>query len=234
MAFKEMQFKGKRVFVEVDDAGRILEENGRAKMKYRIDDDKQYSPYVANLSEMNGVPSESVSVKSSSSSKKTTSGKRAASKGPGTDSDVKTAVEKLMKDPSVIIAFTDGACSGNPGPAGLGYTVRFPDGRRIERGEPLGTATNNIAELTAILRVLQCVEDTAARVVIHTDSSYSIGVLTAGWKAKANQSLIAEIKSMLRKFKRAELRKVKGHAGIEDNELVDQLAREAAETQCPV
>ena len=66
---------------------------------------------------------------------------------------------------------------------------------RQELSEFLGTGTNNIAELTAIERALQEVpsSDRARMVVVHTDSSYSIGILDKGWKAKANKELIAEI-----------------------------------------
>src|SRR6185369_11400278 len=92
--------------------------------------------------------------------------------------------------------YADGACSGNPGPAGLGIVVVSPDGTRIEGYEYLGHATNNVAELTAILRAAEIVPIEAAAVV-HTDSQYSIGVLTKGWKAKANQELIANVKSVL-------------------------------------
>ena len=123
------------------------------------------------------------------------------------------------------------ACSGNPGPAGLGYSVVFPDGRRIERGEPLGEGTNNIAELTAIFRVLEIVEDPSQKLLIHTDSEYSIGVLSRGWKAKANKELIKKIRSRLSKFTNIEFVKVKGHAGVPENELVDDLARNSSETQ---
>ena len=137
-------------------------------------------------------------------------------------------------DGKTIIAWSDWACLGNPGPAGLGYLVCFPDGRRVGRGEPLGQGTNNIGELEAISRVLDVVGATPARLVIHTDSAYAIGVLTAGWKPKANQELIRRIRGQLTRFPGVELRKVPGHAGVPDNELVDDLARRAAAEQRPV
>jgi ribonuclease HI len=224
MSFKEMQFKGKRVFVEIDETGSVIVDKGRAKMKYKLDDDKIYSPGVLNLSEVNSTEAASKIYQSTA-----VAGAPKKTKTGGASPEKKVTL--LPEDADAVIAFTDGACSGNPGPAGLGYFIRFPDGRRIEKGEPLGNGTNNIAELTAILRVLENVEDVHARIIIHTDSSYSIGVLTAGWKAKANQTLIATIKSALRKFSAVELRKVKGHAGIEENEIVDRLARESAEQQ---
>ena len=92
-------------------------------------------------------------------------------------------------------------------------------------------ATNNIAELTAILRVLELVDNPLSSVVIHTDSAYSIGVLSKGWKAKANKELIFRIKQHLSNMPNVTLKKVKGHAGVPENELVDDLARHASETQ---
>lgn len=227
MPFVEMRFKGKRVFVEVDAAGNPLVEGGRARMKYKPDDDRTYGPFVGNLTRMDGAPvgGNPVSPPGHVNYYDSTQNTRPA-RPPYEDSD-----GGKKEEGGAIIAYTDGACSGNPGPAGLGFSVRFPDGRHVARGEPLGEATNNIAELTAILRVLETVEDRGARLLIHTDSSYSLGVLTLGWKAKANQALIATIREKLGSFPNVRLIKVKGHAGVPDNELVDELARRAGEVQ---
>ncbi len=127
--------------------------------------------------------------------------------------------------------YTDGACTGNPGPMGLGIVLLDPAGKdgeplRRESSEYLGVGTNNIAELTAILRGLQMTERHRA-VVIYTDSSYSIGILSLGWKAKANVELVAEIRTLLRDFPQVRFVKVAGHAGVPENERCDELAREA-------
>ncbi len=227
MPFVEMQFKGKRVFVEADVNGNPLVVSGRARMKYKLDEDRIYNPFVGNLSRMDGSPVGGGSVASPSLVRYYDSTKNTQPARPPFEDPGRGATE----GEDAIIAYTDGACSGNPGPAGLGYSVRFPGGRHIARGEPLGEGTNNIAELTAILRVLDTVEDKGARLLIHTDSSYSLGVLTLGWKAKANQSLVAAIREKLRGFTNVKLIKVKGHAGVPDNELVDELARRAGESQ---
>ncbi|MEI8255348.1 MAG: ribonuclease H [Deltaproteobacteria bacterium] len=125
-----------------------------------------------------------------------------------------------------VIAYADGACTGNPGPAGLGVVVL--DGlRRIERSEYLGHGTNNIAELTAILRALEAVPDVGRPLAIHTDSQYSIGVLSKGWKAKKNQTLIGEIKVVLARRVSVSLHYVPGHSGVPLNERADALARDA-------
>jgi ribonuclease HI len=152
---------------------------------------------------------------------------------PGERADAKetskgaTVAPKDVKDG--IHVWTDGACTGNPGPAGAGVVIL--DGtQRVELSEFLGDGTNNIAELTAILLGLRKVT-TAAResrvVIVYTDSAYSIGLLSQGWKAKANQELVEELRGVCRTFKDLRFVKVAGHSGVPLNERTDQLARQA-------
>ena len=137
------------------------------------------------------------------------------------------AMPKVSKDS--IVAYADGACSGNPGPAGLGVVV-IDGTTRIEISEHIGLGTNNIAELTAIERVLDTLPDAGRPLVIYTDSAYAIGVLSKGWKAKANIPLVERVRGRLRKRPATRLVHVRGHAGIELNERADELAREAVKT----
>ena len=124
------------------------------------------------------------------------------------------------------IAYCDGACSGNPGPAGLGVVLRH--GQCEERlSEFLGAGTNNIAELTAILRTLE--QAPVLPLTIYTDSSYAIGLLTKGWKAKANKELVAQLRATMSQRDDVELLYVPGHAGVLGNELADELAVKAVE-----
>ena len=84
---------------------------------------------------------------------------------------------------------------------GIGVVV-LDDGERQELGEYLGIGTNNIAELIAIERGLELVADAqprtaardAPRVRVYSDSGYAIGLLDKGWKAKANQELVARLR----------------------------------------
>ena len=146
---------------------------------------------------------------------------------PPVASDTDDANGATAKD--AIIIYTDGACSGNPGPMGIGAVV-INDGVRNEISEFLGTGTNNIAELTAILRALESLDEAARarQVLVHTDSSYSIGLLTKGWKAKANQELVATLRELAKKFPLLRMVKVKAHSGIPENERADQLAVDGA------
>ncbi len=133
----------------------------------------------------------------------------------------------MKKESLPIVIFTDGACSGNPGPGGLGVVLRFGRTQRVI-SEYLGeNCTNNIAELTAILRALEVIRDPSLPIRLYTDSAYSLGLLTQNWKAKANRELVMELRKKIRQFPRLELIKIEGHAGHEGNELADSLARAA-------
>jgi ribonuclease HI len=221
-----MRFKGGLVWVRADEAGAlVLDNDGRAEMKYRESDAKSYRPSPGNLTPDSGeaaalseAPRE---VLRSEAGKET--GKIARAPRAGT-------VSKGGGLPGgAIEIWTDGACSGNPGPMGLGVVVIDGDERR-EVGEYLGEGTNNIAELTAIERGIElggANREDGRRFRIYTDSSYAIGVLSKGWKAKANQELIARIKRRLAALPRVEFVKVAGHAGVPENERCDELATAA-------
>ncbi len=141
-------------------------------------------------------------------------------------------LQVVAKPPPIadlIQVYTDGACTGNPGPMGIGAVILDPlaaaKGRQ-ELSEYLGIGTNNIAELTAIQRGLLTLPRQRP-VIVYSDSSYAIGVLAKGWKAKANQELIAAMRQLLGEFSRLYFMKVAGHAGVPENERCDVLARQA-------
>jgi ribonuclease HI len=126
-----------------------------------------------------------------------------------------------------LCLYTDGASRGNPGLAGAGIQIIDSAGEPVlERAVFLGEATNNVAELTGILHALTLIPKHAPT-VIYTDSQYAIGVLGKGWKAKANQELIADIKVMLKGRAGLEFVYVRGHVGVPLNERADELARQA-------
>jgi ribonuclease HI len=213
-----MRFKGERVWVRADDAGKLVTDDaGRAEMKYRETDDKSYRPFAGNLvadEEGTGTRTETTTATRTETRTRTRTGTGTGENG---------AVE----------LWTDGACSGNPGPMGIGV-VAIDGAKRREVSEYLGIGTNNIAELTAIERALDAADeatgnDRGRRMRVYTDSAYSIGVLSKGWKAKANQELIARIKRRLGGYPRLEFVKVSGHAGVPENERCDALARAAVD-----
>ncbi len=131
--------------------------------------------------------------------------------------------------------WTDGACSGNPGPGGWGAILRFGDREKeINGGEPL--TTNNRMELMAAIMALETLTRPCA-VDLHTDSQYLRGGITswiAGWKARgwrtADRKPVKNVDLWQRLEAAAEPHDVewhwvKGHSGHEMNERADELAR---------
>ncbi len=230
MPFRPMMLRDSKVFARCDDNGELEAVSGRVEIRYRKGAGKAYQAGVRNLSPIAGstieadesFPTESPDTARASATTKKRTAKSSASK--------KSSRGPVDHPENAIIAYGDGACSGNPGPAGLGVVVMM-DGKRFELSEYLGQGTNNIAELTAMLRVAEKCAGQKVPVHAYTDSSYSIGVLTQGWKAKANQELVATVKAALCAVPEIHLHYVKGHAGIELNERADELAREAVQNR---
>jgi ribonuclease HI len=123
-----------------------------------------------------------------------------------------------------VHVYTDGASSGNPGPAGAGAVLLFREHRK-ELSRYLGETTNNVAELEAVLLGLSAVKNRQILVRLHSDSSYVIGVLDRSMRAKANAALVARIHAEMDDFADLRFVKVAGHAGVEHNERADALAR---------
>ena len=133
--------------------------------------------------------------------------------------------------------FTDGACSGNPGPGGWGAILRYKGiEKELSGGEP--ETTNNRMELTAVISALSALKE-PCDVQLYSDSKYIIDAVTKGWakswKAKGwikgdkkpalNSDLWDTLLSLLDKHT-VEFIWVKGHAGHPENERCDTLAVE--------
>lgn len=227
MPWVEAMLRGQKVFARTNEDGSLRAEGGRVEVRYKPNDGRAYRAAAGNLNVGPGAPrfGDDHCGPAEAPEPKDGKVKSAASK---TEKKAAAAARIPAPREGEWIVYTDGACSGNPGPAGCGFLVVDPDtGERREGYEWLGRATNNVAELTAILRGLEGVPDRHAPIRIHTDSSYAIGVLQKGWKAKANPELIASIKAVLAEYPKAVLVYVPGHAGVALNERVDALAREA-------
>ncbi|MGX9351982.1 ribonuclease HI [Shimia sp. W99] len=137
-----------------------------------------------------------------------------------------------------LFAYTDGACSGNPGPGGWGVLMRAMDGdtvlkeRELSGGEP--ETTNNRMELMAAITALETLER-ASTITIVTDSAYVKDGITKwihgwkrnGWKKKGGLKNV----DLWQRLDAAQARHnvtwewVKGHAGHPENERADELAR---------
>jgi ribonuclease HI len=204
--------RGKEVFARVDRTGRLRAgPDGRVDVIYKAaPGSKIYRASAANLE-----------------------GTGNAEDDRPLDLDIETppnsgVVVKAGATADSIIIYTDGACHGNPGPMGIGIVI-LDRGQRREVSEYLGTGTNNIAELTAILRALELVapSDRERMVLVHSDSSYALGLLSQGWKAKKNVELVEELRRVAAQFPNLRSVKVAGHAGVSENERCDQLANAA-------
>jgi len=140
-----------------------------------------------------------------------------------------------------IVAFTDGACSGNPGPGGWGVLLQAREGGRIVRERELkggapGT-TNNRMELMAAIAALETLKG-PSRITIVTDSAYVKDGVTGwihgwkrnGWKTTAKKPV--KNADLWQRLDAAQDRHevtwewVRGHAGHPENERADLLARE--------
>ncbi|MDX6544778.1 MAG: ribonuclease [Gaiellales bacterium] len=131
--------------------------------------------------------------------------------------------------------WTDGACSGNPGPGGWGAILRWGDHERELSGGESDT-TNNRMEMTSVIMGLAAITR-PMHVIIHTDSSYVEQAFTKGWlrswqqngwrtadkKPVKNQDLWQRLAEEAARHT-VEFRRVRGHTGVELNERADQLA----------
>ena len=127
-----------------------------------------------------------------------------------------------------VTIYTDGACSGNPGPAGWAAILMCGEHQKEVVGGA-AESTNNRAEIMAVVTGLEALKF-ACQVTIHTDSQYVIGALSLGWKRKANHDLLAQADALLAKHD-VTFVKVKGHDGNPLNERCDQLAKAEVERQ---
>lgn len=142
-----------------------------------------------------------------------------------------------MAKPSHVIIYTDGACSGNPGPGGWGALLRFGRHQKELSGGAFET-TNNRMELTAAVKALEAIKR-PCQVDIYTDSEYvrrGITEWVRNWKTRdwrtsqkkpvKNQDLWKALDSASKPHE-IKWHWVRGHAGHRDNERVDELARQA-------
>lgn len=211
--------RGQKVLARVRPDGAFAVEGGRVEVRYKPNDGRAYRASPQNLEVIAGAALLDDDACGP-----------VAGDGPAGGASARRTAGPVERAPAgAWVAYTDGACSGNPGPAGSGVVLMSPEGKTYEGFEWLGEATNNVAELTAILRAVEWIPPGPCPIVVHTDSQYAIGVLQKGWKAKVNQELIARTKKLVA-ARGAKLVYVPGHSGVPLNERADELAREAVST----
>ncbi len=139
-----------------------------------------------------------------------------------------------------VLAYTDGACIGNPGPGGYGVVLLW-NGERRELSQGYRHTTNNRMELRAAIAALEALNQ-PCRVILWSDSEYLVKAFTLGWlerwkragwkrsqrKPVANRDLWERLLERTVQHQ-VEWRWTQGHAGDPENERADFLARWAAE-----
>ncbi len=140
-----------------------------------------------------------------------------------------------------VIIYTDGACSGNPGPGGWGSVLMYKENKKEISGAMKDT-TNNVMELTAVIEALKLLKF-KCNVKLYSDSAYVVnafnqkwiyGWIKNGWKNSnkepvKNKELWEELYA-LTKIHNIEFIKVKGHADNIYNNRCDEMARNAIST----
>ena len=134
-----------------------------------------------------------------------------------------------------VVIYTDGACSGNPGPGGWGSVLMYNGHRRELSGGDAET-TNNRMELMAVIQALETLKR-PCDVIIHTDSTYVMKGMTewlTQWKTRNWKTAAKKPVKNVELWQRLEQaigrhsvrwRWVKGHSGVPENERADELAR---------
>ena len=143
----------------------------------------------------------------------------------------------MSPNDEILNIFTDGACKGNPGIGGWGAILEYGNSKKEIKGFSKNT-TNNIMELTAVIKALECL-NRKCKITITTDSNYVKNGITEwikswkinGWKTSKkstvkNKELWVKLDNLVAKHE-INWRWIKGHSGHPQNERADQLANEA-------
>ncbi|HHU86706.1 MAG: ribonuclease HI [Pelotomaculaceae bacterium] len=147
-------------------------------------------------------------------------------------SNTGSSPDKPLKE---VTIYTDGACSGNPGPGGYGVVLLY-QGHRKELSAGFKDTTNNRMEILAAIKGLESLKE-KCRVTLYTDSQYLVNAIEKNWaqkwrangwmRNKKEPALNADLWARLLKlceFHEIKFVWVKGHAGNPENERCDQLA----------
>ena len=152
----------------------------------------------------------------------------------------------MSSQPTIQSIYTDGACTGNPGPGGWGVVVYFDDGSVHELGDASKKTTNNRMEMQAAIAGLEFLESSGQNtpITLYTDSEYLINCVTKwvkGWKRKGwkksdgkpvlNQDLLQILDNL--NNQQIKWQHVRGHAGNIGNERCDTIARGFASGKIP-
>ena len=126
--------------------------------------------------------------------------------------------------PAAFDIYTDGSCSGNPGPGGWAAVIEH-DGEKSRLSGGERSTTNNRMEIMAAIKGLEAAPP-GATAVIYSDSEYLVKTMTKGWKRNVNRDLWEQLDLTVAK-RNVDFRWVRGHSGHPQNEEADRLAVQA-------
>lgn len=136
-----------------------------------------------------------------------------------------------------ITIYTDGAATGNPGPGGYGVVLKSGEHRK-ELSGGFRLTTNNRMELLAVIVGLEALKNQGSEVTVYSDSKYVVDSVEKRWvfnwekigyKKKKNPDLWQRFLTIYRKHK-VKIVWIKGHSGIQENEVCDRLAVSATKS----
>ena len=140
-----------------------------------------------------------------------------------------------------VTIYTDGACSGNPGPGGYGTVLLYGEARK-ELSGGYRLTTNNRMEILAVIKGLEALKE-PCKVLLYSDSRYVVDAIEKGWVAKWRQNGwmrnkkeraqnvdLLERMTVLMEKHQVSFHWVKGHADNPENERCDELARMAIQS----
>lgn len=142
----------------------------------------------------------------------------------------------------MINLYTDGSCSGNPGPGGWGYVLEYGETRKVG-GDGATHTTNNRMELYAVICGLNAIKDKTHPVTVFSDSEYVVKGMNEwrfiwkirGWKNSrkedvSNRDLWEHLDNQVGSFTSLTFQHIKAHNGHPWNEFADEIAKEGTES----
>lgn len=153
----------------------------------------------------------------------------------------KRKLEETRENAEPIEIYTDGACSNNgrdEAKAGIGVYYVTDKIQDISERLPGKNQTNNRAELYAIIRALEELDrylrndlevylEHHVEVIVYSDSKYCVNIINEGWNRKKNTDLWEQLDKIHACYKNLKFQYVRGHSGIEGNEIADKLATDS-------
>jgi ribonuclease HI len=206
--WKRMRFRGERVWVAVNEDGSLRIHDGKAAIKYRLENDAQYWVRADAVHPI--APDRSPD---------------AAAQLP--IDFIGSAYEGC--GPGTVCIFAEGVALGNPGPAGIGIVLRY-EGLEKTLSASIGAATEAAAAIEAVGRGLAEIRLHEHPVRIFCSSGYAYGVLALGWKALRHAGRVGAVRRLMARFSDIQLVWPTDHPRPGPARQAQDLARRAAES----